>query len=377
MRILYCTNQLYIHGGIERILSQKMNALVQDFGHEVYLLTFEQKNQNFVYDLNSKIIFNDLRINYLSGKSYYHPKNIIKIVNHFFKLKSAISRIKPDIIISISFTPDQYFLPFISKKIPKIKELHSSGIIVSKFANQGKGFKVWFNNKLIDVFNKYNSLVLLNKDEMKYFPEANTFEINNFTDFVIEKNIEKENTIIAAGRIVPAKQFEELALIWKKIYLNFPDWKVKIFGDGNTNTIINLKRKVSELQIENSFLIFESTKNIKLEMQKAKVYAMTSQTECFPMVLLEAQICGLPIISYDCPNGPRNIINNEVDGFLIEDKNRILFSKKLSFLLTNKDLYLEMSQNTSLNFERFNKSKIMTIWNNLFQDVLKKAQSNR
>ena len=377
MRILYCTNQLYVHGGIERILSQKMNALVQDYGHEVYLLTFEQKDQNFVYNLNKKIIFNDLRINYLSGKSYYNPKNIIKIVKHFFKLKSAITRIKPDIIISISFTPDQYFLPFIDKKIPKIKELHSSGIIVSKCANQGKVFKVWFNNKLIDVFNKYNSLVLLNKDEKKYFPKANTFEINNFTDFVVEKNIEKENTIIAAGRIVPAKQFEELAIIWKKIHLNFPDWKNKIFGDGDPNTIINLKKTVSELKIENSFLIFEATKNIKLEMQKSKVYAMTSQTECFPMVLLEAQICGLPIISYDCPNGPRNIINNEVDGFLIEDKNRILFAEKLSFLLTNKDLLIKMSQNSSVNVNRFNKSKIMTIWNNLFQEVLKKAQSNR
>ncbi len=377
MRILYCTNQLYVHGGIERILSQKMNALVQDYGHEVYLLTFEQKDQNFVYNLNKKIIFNDLRINYLSGKSYYNPKNIIKIVKHFFKLKSAITRIKPDIIISISFTPDQYFLPFIDKKIPKIKELHSSGIIVSKCANQGKGFKVWFNNKLIDVFNKYNSLVLLNKDEKKYFPRANTFEINNFTDFVVENNIEKENTIIAAGRIVPAKQFEELAFIWKKIHLNFPDWKIKIFGDGDAYIIINLKKIVSELQIENSFLIFEATKNIKLEMQKSKVYAMTSQTECFPMVLLEAQICGLPIISYDCPNGPRNIINNEVDGFLIEDKNRILFAEKLSFLLTNKDLLIKMSQNSSVNVNRFNKSKIMTIWNNLFQEVLKKAQSNR
>ena len=377
MRILYCTNQLYVHGGIERILSQKMNALVQDYGHEVYLLTFEQKDQNFVYNLNKKIIFNDLRINYLSGKSYYNPKNIIKIVKHFFKLKSAITRIKPDIIISISFTPDQYFLPFIDKKIPKIKELHSSGIIVSKCANQGNGFKVWFNNKLIDVFNKYNSLVLLNKDEKKYFPRANTFEINNFTDFVVENNIEKENTIIAAGRIVPAKQFEELAFIWKKIHLNFPDWKIKIFGDGDAYIIINLKKIVSELQIENSFLIFEATKNIKLEMQKSKVYAMTSQTECFPMVLLEAQICGLPIISYDCPNGPRNIINNEVDGFLIEDKNRILFAEKLSFLLTNKDLLIKMSQNSSVNVNRFNKSKIMTIWNNLFQEVLKKAQSNR
>ena len=254
MKILYCINQIHTHGGIEKILALKINSLIQDFKHEVYLCTTDQKKLQFIYEIESAVQHNDLRINYNYSKSYYHPKNLIKIVRNFLKLKKYIRKIKPDVVVSVSFTPDQYFIPFIFKKTAKIKELHSSGVIVSKSLDGQNGLKNSFKNFLIDIFNKYDALVVLNKDELSFFPNANSIEINNFTNIKSDLITVKEKTIIAVGRISDVKNFEELAYIWSKIHMKFPDWCIKIFGDGTDFAKEKLQSIIKSLHLEKSFL---------------------------------------------------------------------------------------------------------------------------
>ena len=364
MKILFLTDQLYLHGGIERILSQKINYLIDHYAHDVYLLTTEQKNNNPIYDLNSKLNKADLAINYNRKISYFHPKNLLKILFHFFKLYRVITKIQPDIIISISSSPDQYFLPFIHKKIPKLKEFHSSRFNYKK----NKSWK----QKLDKSFEFYDYIIVLNNDEKKYYNNNNIVVIPNFTDFgYLDIDInQKQKTIIAAGRIAPVKQFNEIIEIWKLINKDFPDWKIKIFGDGESSYIEKLNILIITLNLENTVFIIPATKDIQLEMQKASIYAMTSETECFPMVLLEAQACRLPIVSYNCPNGPRNIINNDVDGFLVENLNRKLFADKLTKLLKSKELLEQMGSNASINVSKFQKEMVMEKWQNLFNNLV-------
>ena len=183
LKILFCTNKLDVHGGIEKIVSQKINYLIKECKHNVVLLTHDQNNKKFIYDIDNKLVTKDLNINYIPNRSYYDFQNLIKIVQHFFKLKSAIKSIKPDLIVSVSFSPDQYFIPFINNNIPIIKELHSSGIVVANNFVKGNYIVESLKSKLFNIFSKYNSLVLLNKDELQYFDQSNTCIIPNFTDF--------------------------------------------------------------------------------------------------------------------------------------------------------------------------------------------------
>jgi len=97
MRILYCTNQLAVHGGIERILSQKINYLLEQNEFEVFLTTFEQFQNPYLYPLGNNLKRYDLRINYNKNHSYFHPKNLFKVVKHYLKLRSLIKKIQPDI----------------------------------------------------------------------------------------------------------------------------------------------------------------------------------------------------------------------------------------------------------------------------------------
>lgn len=362
MRILYLTDQVYLHGGAERILTLKLNHFIEFYDYDVHLLTTEQKNKKPVYFLNSKIKSKDLEINYHRELSYFHPKNLFKSIIHFYKLKKEIKRIKPDVIISLSYSPDQYFLPIIEKRIPKLKEFHSSN----------NNYKPSFLRATLDkMFVKYDALIVLNETEKSYYTNKNKIVIPNFTDFKPNpvEIFKRQKIVIAAGRIAPVKQFDKLIEIWKGISLDYPEWKLKIFGDGDPVILKKINQLIEEYNLTETAFVLPSTNNIQEEMQKASVFALTSYEECFPMVLLEAQACSLPIVSFDCPNGPRYIINNNSDGILVEKNNIEEFRKALRLLLNDQELRIKFGNNARNNVQKFSKEKVMQKWSDVISSL--------
>lgn len=364
MRILYCTSQFYLHGGIEKILAQKINYWIEQYQYDVILCTSEHQNRNFIYPLNSKNKHIDLEINYYREKSYFHPLNIIKSVQHFIKLKRLINKINPDIIISVNFTPEQYFIPFIAKKIPTIKEFHSSGVTITK----PKSTLDKIRNQLFLLLNRYTVKVVLNQDEIKYYPFDNIKVIPNFIKIKKFDPTPKENIIIAAGRIAPVKQFDHLIEAWLMIAEEVPSWEVHLYGEGDKVLTQQLQFKIDQLKIPRIELK-GNTNQLDKKMQGASIYAMTSLTECFPMVLLEAQQAGMVVISYDCPNGPRNIITNNENGLLVTNQNINRFSLELLTLINQPEIIQKMAINALESVEQFNEFVVMRQWNELLKKL--------
>ena len=367
MKIVYLMDQLYLHGGAEKIISQKLNSLVEDYKCEVYLLTTEQKSKPYVYEVSKKVKRIDLGINYQRKLSYFHLINLFKIVKHFFKLKKTLENIKPNVVISVSQTPDQFFLPFICKDIPKIKEFHSSGVNYIKPTSFIQKMKY----QLFLLYRKYSALVLLNNDEKIYYPFNNLVVIPNF---IIEKtyfkklSYKKKNIIIAAGRIATVKQFDHLIKAWSLIAIKFPHWEVHIYGDGDEVLSSELQQLIKELKVSN-IKLKGVTSHLNEKMKKASIYAMTSKTECFPMVLLESLSCGLPIVSYNCPFGPKNIITNKKDGILVNHNNIDIFASELTQLIKNTELRKKMEINARNNVKRFDEKIVMQQWIQLFKSI--------
>ena len=104
-------------------------------------------------------------------------------------------------------------------------------------------------------------------------------------------------------------------------------------------------------------------------MRSSSINGMTSQTECFPMVLLEAMSCGLPIVTFDCPNGPRNIITPDEDGFLVQDQDVPGLSEKLRLLMSDNSVRDNLGVNGRMNVKRFHVSEIMPKWFDLFNSL--------
>ncbi|MCB4234505.1 glycosyltransferase [Kaistella anthropi] len=97
---------------------------------------------------------------------------------------------------------------------------------------------------------------------------------------------------------------------------------------------------------------------------------MTSETECFPMVLLEALSVGLPVISYDSPTGPKHILTNESDSFIVPYKNSAIFAERLKQLMSDENLRKQLGIHAKINAERFEISKVMAQWKDLFDNLI-------
>ena len=368
MIIVYCTDQTYLHGGIERVLANKVNYWVKK-EVEVHIITTEQKGKSPCYKIDKKVIFHNLEINYNRKISYYNPVNLRKTFKHFNKLKNKIKQINPDVIILCNYAFDFYFLPFLFPKIKKIKEFHSSRHydFISRKNNKSLFKKAIY--KLNDhVESKYDYLALLTIDEKKYYCPNNTIVVPNaLTSYPKSTACLNSKKVISAGRIAPVKGFENLIKAWKIVMETNPEWNLEIYGEGEPDYVSNLQALVEGLGMDTNVNLYGSTKNIEEKMLNASVFVMTSVTECFPMVLLESLSCGLPIIAFDCPNGPRNIINNNKDGILVENNNISAFAAAINKLINNKELRYSMGANGKLNIKRLQPKIIMKIWENLFK----------
>jgi glycosyltransferase involved in cell wall biosynthesis len=147
-------------------------------------------------------------------------------------------------------------------------------------------------------------------------PEARVVCIaNGITDVGMARSSNDTKIAVAAGRLTPQKGFDRLIPAWAQVAEKHPDWELRIFGAGKLRE--RIEARIEELEIGDSARLMGYTAKLPQEMAAASFYVMSSRFEGFPMVLLEAMGCGLPIVSFDCPNGPRDLITHGEDGFLV------------------------------------------------------------
>ena len=222
------------------------------------------------------------------------------------------------------------------------------------------------------VESKYDYLAVLNKDEKKYFKSINTIVIpNSYTDYSSIKSSLKNKTAISAGRIAPVKQFDKLILTWEIVIQNNPDWILEIYGDGENEEKKELQNLINKKNLNNNIKLCGKTNQLDSAMLKSSLFVMTSQTECFPMVLLEAMSCGLPIVSFDCPTGPKNIITDVIDGYLVKHNDIFELANSISNLINNPVKMRNFGEKGRENVKSYSKENVMNLWINTFTKLKK------
>jgi glycosyltransferase involved in cell wall biosynthesis len=142
--------------------------------------------------------------------------------------------------------------------------------------------------------------------------------------------------VVAAGRMGPQKGFDRLLPVWAKVAREHPDWELRIWGGGKG--IGKLRRQADELGIADSAHIMGFTSKLHEEFADSSLYVMSSRNEGFPMVLLEAMSAGLPVVSYDCPTGPRDIVREGVDGYVVPNGDRDALAAALGRLMDDAEM---------------------------------------
>jgi len=181
--------------------------------------------------------------------------------------------------------------------------------------------------------------------------------------------------VVAAGRLAPVKRYDLLIKAFDRVRAQRPDWRLRIYGGGKQKD--KLRALIDELGLYNHVYLMGPANPIEPEWAKGSIAAVTSSLESFGMTIVEAMRCGLPVVSTDCPHGPGEIIDNGVDGRLVEVGNVEAIAEGLLELINNDALRQRMAGAALKDSERFDPSRIADRYESLFTGLAPRGGSSR
>jgi glycosyltransferase involved in cell wall biosynthesis len=377
LKIVYLTPALYMAGGVERVLTLKANYFAEHFGYDITIILTEGKDKPLFYPLSDKIKVVNLNIGFEELWTCSFVKKIfvyLKKQRQFRKLLSEqLMRLRPDITVSL-LRREINFLNSIHDGSKKVGELHvnranyrnfeanDSSLIKNLFA------KFWMHS-LVTKLKKLDIFVVLTEEDKDAWPELkNICAIPDPLSFIPIKYSElKEKRVIAVGRYVYQKGFDLLLEAWSRIEKRFPDWQLVIFGDGDRTPY---EKQMKALEIDDKRCHLNgSTADIQQEYLNSSLFVFSSRFEGFGMVLVEAMACGLPVVSFDCPCGPKDIIKDGKDGFLVENGNVEALTATLLKMMKDDHLRHSMATAGVRNVQRYRLENIAEQWRQLFESL--------
>lgn len=375
MKIVYCLPSTYCMGGVERIISGKAN-LLSKMGHDVSIITTDQQGRSPYFKINDKIKCYDLGINYSQNKQ----RRFIKKMFYFFynsylhkkRLKKLLIELKADIVISTFFN-EVALLPKIKDGSKKILEFHFCRPM-SHFTRR-KGIMGYVDDYMahqVDTLRQYDRFIVLSHEDAQNWKELNNISvINNICTLNIAERAKlEEHRVISVGRYEYQKGYDRLINAWALIAQQVPDWTLHIIGEGSLRPV--LTKQIKDLHLEKSVYLDGATHNIGKELSNSSIVAFTSNYEGFPMAIVEAESAGLPVVSFDTPCGPKDIIRDGEDGFLVKNEDIESLGKRLLYLMQNDEPRKSMGEKAFENSKRFTPEAIMPQWISLFENILEK-----
>lgn len=368
MKILYIFRSLAVCGGIERILVDKMNYLAEH--DDIYLLTNEQGSHPIPYHLSDNVHHEDLDVRFYQKYRFRALHRIMFAwkLNYRYRhlLEDRIRKINPDIIVCT--TADRIgTIAKLKGSIPLVVESHS---ICTRTLRNGR-------NWLHRLFYCYNFLRgLSNADVVVALTEGDAKEWRKYHSQVIaipnfihphEEHISdcSAKKAIFVGRFDYQKRVQDAIRIWKIVRERHSDWVLDIYGDGEMHQeVCTLVSSVGGI------VIHQPTPHIFEAYQECSFLISTSLFEPFGLVIPEAMSCGLPVVAFDCPYGPSDLIEDEKDGYLIKDRDFNAFADRICELIENPKLCKTMGQTALTSSHRYTAEQIMPLWLQLMTMLL-------
>ncbi len=376
MKIVYLIAATAGPGGMERVLSGKANYLAA-LGHEVWVVTTDQRGRAPFFALDGRIRCYDLGIDYernngcsFGNKLWHYP---LKQWHHYRHLKSVLYSIGADVTVSM-FCNDAWMLPLIHDGSGKVLEAHFSKFKKLQYARRGlwRLADKWRSCREERFIPRYDRFVVLTQEDledwgrlpnMEVIPNARPFETAEAAPLTGRE-------VMAVGRYCHQKNFEELIGIWHSLRPLPEGWHLTIVGDGELRPA--LQRLIDKLELGGEVTLSPAVKDIAPCYLRSSILAMTSRYEGLPMALLEAQTCGLPVVTYACKCGPRDIVTEGEDGFLVDEGDGKTFASSLLLLMRSPDLRRRMGAAACLHSERYSPDVVMRKWITLFESLKRK-----
>lgn len=379
MKIAYIFSTLSKTGGTERMIVEKANYFADEFDYDVTIINcLQQATDVNHFVVSSKVKQINLGIPYFSQYKYKYPKRLwIKWqMNKQIKnsIKQYVQKIDPDILIGISFFKANLVSTVRCRAI-KIIESHEA----RQFTHSGFGLKrnifskidhkLWRFNYFKTIERNADAIITLTEGDKSQWKQTKYSEvIPNFSTMTVTRYSEcTSKRIIAVGRLEWEKGFGRLINAWAIVSSKHPDWHLDIYGEGSLRE--SLKNLISIYRVKN-VILRHATSDISREYATSSICAITSFYEGFSLILLEAMKHGVPCVAFDCPFGPRSIINDGYNGFLVDNSDIRQFAERLCRLIEDEELRKQFSKNAIVTANTYDVNIIMNQWKDLFEHLI-------
>ena len=365
------------YGGIEKCVVTLANSLCSRYDVEIAVCYKLYDKPAFDIDDRVKIKYlnKDLKPNHDALRNAFNSKNPFKIIKELcFGLKVLHKRKKTmvkyimnsdsDIIISTRDIFNYWLSGYGSENTIKIGWEHNHFHENYKYANN-----VSRSARRLDY------LVLVSSELQKFY--AKELQNSNCMCIYIPNSIESlpskkallENTrLISVGRLSKEKGYLDLLKVFKRLNKDYPEWTLDIVGDGAERGSIEEYIKNNELSDKVTLHGFQGKEYIDKLLNQSSIYLMTSYTESFGIVLIEAMSHGVPCIAYDSAEGAREIINSGANGFLIKNRNLEAMVKKIEDLIKNKEERLRIGTQARDSVRKFTSDVVAEEWFTLIEE---------
>ena len=351
-------------GGAQRVLSLLANYWSK-VNHTVTIVTLDDGKQVF-YPLSDKILVK-------SADVIFNSKNVFQAV---FNNLGRIRRLRP---VLLDTNPDVVISFLIGVNILVILSTLFSGlrVIISE-----RNHPLLCTNRrylwilLRKVFYPFAFCLVTQTEEVKsllgnfnknivVIPNPVSKTTGKAVDSKTEKILPAGKIIISVGKLDTQKGFDLLLNVFSIIVKRFPDWKLVILGVGGEKE--ELENKCNKLSISDSVFFPGLVSNIYDLLKRCDIFVLSSRFEGFPNVLIEAMACGLPVVSFECPYGPSDIIDDGINGLLVENGNLKQMAQKIESLIINENIRNKIGQKALDVNKKYSIEKIIKEWDILIE----------
>jgi glycosyltransferase involved in cell wall biosynthesis len=356
-KLIFLTLDITLIGGVERMLSTLIPYIKYKNDYSVEIISFFNSNNAF------KFSFDDICLKYYSSTKFDISTKINSCLTYFRLLISVLKLQKNKNTIYISTFPNIsiFYLLFRGNKNLIITE-HAQFDAHNKFVNKIR----------VLLYKKALCITVLTYDQYLVFSNFCNSSCINVIPNPIEgsqfKATYSGQNIISVGRLVPEKGYDKFIESLSIVRKTNPHFKALIIGSGpEKEYLLNL---IQTLQLNDNIQIIENETNVIKYLVKSKVFVVTSSTESFGLAMLESLSVGVPIVSFDAGVGPRSLLINNYNGFLVEYGDVELLSKKIVTILNlNESEWNNLSVNAKKSSENYTINNIYPLWKTMLEKL--------